>query len=134
MSQANVEIVRQVIDAYNAGDLDLMLSFHASNMEAVPDSSVFPEATPRHGREEYRAFLDEISTAWIKPNYGVSELFMVDDGRVVHRGDWGGEGVSSGIELASTLTAIYAISEGKISSVVFFFDHQKALEAVGLEG
>jgi ketosteroid isomerase-like protein len=134
MSQENVEIVRQVIDAYNAGDLDLMLSFHAPNVEAIPDASVFPEATPRHGREEYRAFLGEISTTWIKPEYGISELFMVDDGRVVHRGDWGGEGVSSGIELASTLTAIYTISEGNVSSVVFFFDHAEALEAVGLEG
>ena len=85
-----------------------------------------------HGREEWRAFLDETGTAWVTPQYGISELFAVDDSRVVHRGDWGGEGATSRIALASSITGIYTIRDGQIASVVFFFDHDKALEAVGL--
>jgi ketosteroid isomerase-like protein len=127
-----MEIVRRSIDAYNAQDFDLMLSLYAADVAATPDAAVFPEAGTRHGHQEYRRWLEEISTAWVEPRYGISDLFMVDDGRVVHRGEWGGEGVSSGIELTSSITGIYTIREGQISSVVWFFDHAQALEAVGL--
>jgi ketosteroid isomerase-like protein len=132
VAEENVEIVRGSIDAYNVGDLDLMLSFYAADVAATPDASVFPEAGTRYGHQEYRSWLEEHNTAWVKPHYGISEMFMVDDGRVVHRGEWGGEGVASGIELTSSITGIYTIREGQISSVVWFFDHAQALEAVGL--
>jgi ketosteroid isomerase-like protein len=132
VSEANVEIVRRMIDAYNAGDLDAMVSFYTPNVVAVPDASLFPEAGVLHGREEWRGFLKETAMAWVTPQYGTSDLFALDDGRVVHRGDWGGEGVASGIELASGITGIYTIRDGQISKVMFFFDHADALKAVGL--
>src|SRR6266566_5217667 len=104
MAQENVELVRRMLDAYNAGDLDTMVSFYTPDVEALPDASVFPEAGPLHGREEWRAFLDESARAWVTPQYGTNDLFALDDGRVVHRGEWGGEGLTSGIELASGIT------------------------------
>jgi ketosteroid isomerase-like protein len=132
MSQDNVDVVRRMIEAYNAGDLDTMVALYAPDVEALPDKSVFPEAGPLHGRDEFRAWLDQIGAAWSAPHYGISELFAIDDGRVLHRGDWGGEGASSGIHLASGITGVYAVRDGQVSRVEFFFDHAEALRAVGL--
>ncbi len=127
-----MELVRRMIGAYNAGDLDAMVSFYAPNVVAIPDASLFPEAGVLGGLEEWRGFLNEISVAWVTPQYGTSDLFALDDDRVLHRGDWGGQGVASGIELASGITGIYTICDGQITRVVFFFDQDAALKSVGL--
>jgi ketosteroid isomerase-like protein len=132
MSQANVEIVRRSLDAYNAGDIDASLSYFAADMEGFPDASAFPEAAPLHGREEYRRWVEEIDSPWVSAQNVTREVFAVGDDRVVHRGDWGGEGVASGIETASSVTGIFTIRDGLISRVHWFFDHDKALKAVGL--
>jgi ketosteroid isomerase-like protein len=52
--------------------------------------------------------------------------------RVVVRPDWGGRGQASGIDLHSSLTAIFAVRDKQIAKIEFFFDHAQALEAVGL--
>jgi ketosteroid isomerase-like protein len=44
----------------------------------------------------------------------------------------GGRGIASGVEMHSSLSAIWTIRSGEISRVEFFFDHAEALKAVGL--
>jgi ketosteroid isomerase-like protein len=133
MSRENVEIIKRMVEAYNAGDLDTLEGFYTPDVEALPDASVFPEAGPLRGREEWRVWIDQIGAAWTAPHYGISELFAADDGRVVHRGDWGGEGATSGIETVSSITGVYTVRDGQVSRVEYFFDHAEALKAVGLE-
>jgi|SRR5215211_998954 len=132
MSQENVELVRLAIEAYNAGP-EAHLAFMAENIEVRPDASVFPEAKPFRGRDEYRRFLAEIGEGWEGGDkLGViREVFAVGD-RVVARADWGGRGRASGIDLRSSLTAVYDIRDGQIIRIEFYFDHAKALETLGL--
>jgi ketosteroid isomerase-like protein len=59
------------------------------------------------------------------------EVFAVGD-RVVARMDWGGRGRASGIDLRSNLTSISTVRDGKVAKIEWYFDHAKALEAVGL--
>jgi ketosteroid isomerase-like protein len=132
MSQENVELVIAANDAYNAGDMDAMMSFYAPDVEAYPDVG-FPEARPLIGREEFMSWLEGIDAAWVDAKWVAREVFAVDDGRVVYRGDWGGEGLASGVETASSITGVVTIRDGQISRVEFFFDHDAALKAVGLE-
>jgi ketosteroid isomerase-like protein len=134
VSEANVEIVKRATDAYNTGDIDALMSFYAPDVEVFPDASVFPEAGPLHGREDCRRWLEEIAMAWVNAQNVTREVFAVGGDRVVHRGDWGGEGVASGIETTSSVTGIFTIRDGVISRVEYFFDHDKALKAVGLAG
>ena len=47
--------------------------------------------------------------------------------------DRGGVGATSGIETTSSITGIFTIRDGLISRVEYFFDHDEALKAVGLE-
>jgi ketosteroid isomerase-like protein len=129
-----VKLVAASNEAYNSGDLDAMMSYYAPDVNAFPDASVFPEAGPLHGREEFRRWLEEIATAWVSPGWVVREVFAVGDDRVLVRGDWGGKGAASGIETASSITGVFTLRDGHISRLEFFFAHDEALEAVGLAG
>ena len=62
----------------------------------------------------------------------IREVFPVGDDRVVALMDWGGRGRTSGIDLRSSLTSIRTVRDGKVAKIEWFFDHDKALEAVGL--
>ena len=85
MSQENVELARSALEAYNA-DPDAFLEFMAEDIEVRPDASVFTEAKPFRGREEFRRFLVEIEQGWEgKAKLDVREVFAVGD-RVVARG------------------------------------------------
>ena len=118
-------------DARNKGDIDGVLSLYASDVEWFPDAS-FPEARPLRGREAVRRWFTETGSAWVNVHNEVSEVITVEDGRVLVRGDWGGEGVASGIETSSGVTGIFTIRDGLIARVEWYFDHDKALEAAGL--
>ena len=52
--------------------------------------------------------------------------------RVVARTTWGGRGRASGIDLRSDLTMISTVKDGRIVKIEYFFDHEEALQAVGL--
>ena len=133
MTQENVELVMASYDAYNSGDLDAAMRFFAPDVEAFPDAAVFPEAGALHGRDDLKRWFEEIVSAWVKVQNVVREVIAVEDGRVLVRVDWGGEGIASGIEATSSVTGIWTIRDGLISHVEWFFDHDKALKAVGLE-
>jgi ketosteroid isomerase-like protein len=131
MSQENVELVRSASEAYIAGDIDAYADLMAEDVEVRPDASL-PDAKPFRGREEFRSFLTDLDQGWEgRGRAEIREVFPVGD-RVVARGDWGGKGRASGIDLRSNLTAIYTIREGRITKVEYFLDHAKALEAAGL--
>jgi ketosteroid isomerase-like protein len=132
MSQENVEIVRRTIELYIEGEREAFLDFVAEDVEIRPDVSRFPEAKPFRGRDEFRQFLTDIDQGWEGgATAEIKEIFPVGD-RVVARADWGGTGRASGIDLRSSLTSIYAIRDGRISKIEYFFDHAQALEAAGL--
>jgi ketosteroid isomerase-like protein len=131
MSQENVELVRSCSEAYVAGDTDGYVEFMAEDVEVCPEASI-PEAKPFRGRQELRSFLADLDQGWEGSSRAeIREVFPVGD-RVVARGDWGGKGRASGIDLRSNLTAIYTIRDGRITKIEYFFDHAKALEAAGL--
>ena len=133
VAEENVAVVLAAFEAYNAGDLDAFMGFYASDAQVCPDASVFPEAGALHGLVEVRAWVEEIDKPWVNRRYVAREAFAVVGDRVLHRGDWGGVGATSGIETYSSITGIFTVREGKIARAEYFFDHDKALKAVGLE-
>jgi ketosteroid isomerase-like protein len=132
MSQENVELIRAAAATYNAGDLDAHLALYAPDAEWVPDTSRFPEASPPHGRDEIGRFIEGTRDGFMNLRYELSEVFAVGADRVLARGEWGGLGAASGIEMYSSLTTVWTVRHGEISRTEFFFDHAEALEAAGL--
>jgi ketosteroid isomerase-like protein len=132
--QENEELVRSSIQAYNAGDRDGYVDFFAEDVEVCPDASRFPEAKPFRGREEFRRYIADIDQGGEGGGRAeIREVFSVGD-RVVARADWGGRGLTSGIDLRSSLTSVCTLRDGRIVKIEYFFDHAQALEAAELRG
>jgi ketosteroid isomerase-like protein len=133
VSQENVAVVLESFEAYNAGDLDALMGFYAADVEVLPDPAVFPESRPLHGLVEFRAWVEDIDSAWVGPRYLTTEVLDLSDHRVLRRGDWGGVGATSGVEMYSSITGVFTLRDAKIARAQYFFDHAEALKAVGLE-
>ena len=132
MSQENVNLVLAYHAAYNARDIDEAVDLCAADVDVFPDTSVFIEADALVGRDEFRVLLEESWLAWTSCGHEAEEVLDLGDGRVLVRGDWGGVGITSGAETYRSLSTLYTIRDGQIVKVEYFFDHAKALEAVGL--
>jgi len=132
MSQANVELILATVGAYNDGDIDAWAEFLDPEIEAVPDTS-FPESHPLLGRDEYRAWTEQLTMGLLNPRWETTEVLDLGADRVLHRGNWGGKGAASGIETDSSITGLFTVREGQISRVEFYFDHDRALKAADLE-
>ena len=63
MSQENVEIVRAVFDAWNAGDMDAVAAQHDPNV-IWPPFEGWPEAETLVGREAIMREWEHIREAW----------------------------------------------------------------------
>jgi ketosteroid isomerase-like protein len=128
-----VEVVQAYVQAYGARDLDAALALCAPDVKAAPDRSVFPEAGPVVGQDEYRAFLEETWAPWARGETQTREILDLNDGRVLVRADWRVQGSASGAHVAPSLSAIVAVENGLIVRVQFDVDHDAALRAVGLQ-
>ena len=133
MSKENVELVLASNDAYNAGEIDRMLQFYAVDIEAIPDRSVFLEVEPLRGRAALRDWVEEIGKAWDSVRWEIREARAVGRDRVLVRGDWGGRGHGSGMEIASNFSGIFTVGDRQIKRVVYFADHAQALAYLGRE-
>jgi ketosteroid isomerase-like protein len=132
MSRENVNLVLAFHAAYNAREVDAAVDLCAADVDVLPDASVFVESDALVGRDEFRVLLEESWAPWKSCSAKTEEVLDVGDGRVLVRGDWGGIGIASGAEIYRSLSTIFTVRGGQISKVEYFFDHAKALEAVGL--
>jgi ketosteroid isomerase-like protein len=132
-SHENVEMALAVTDALNAGDLDRWIEFYAPDVQAFPDVSVWPESRALHGRAEFRSFITDVLNAWTQFRLETVEVFAVGDDRVVWRGDWHGTGAASGLNTSTSLTTVSTVRDGQVARIEYYFDHNQALKAVGLQ-
>lgn len=135
MSQTNLEVVQASIDAYNAENLDAQMDTYVPDFVAVlarGDQALPDSSTTIVGREALRAWLQEERSAW-RARYKCAELRPVGVDRVLSRGEWGGIGVTSGIEAYGKMSVLFTLRDGLISRAEFYPDHDDALHAAGLE-
>ena len=132
MSQENIDLLHAYHAAYSARKLSAAIDLCASNVEVFPDASVWLEPRPLVGRDEFRALLEDSWSAWKSCSAKIEEVRDLGDGRVLARGEWGGIGITSDAESYTSLSTIFTVRDGQIARVQYFFDHAKALEAVGL--
>ena len=130
MSQENVEVVKAVFDAWNAGDGDRLRDLYDPNvvMQTVPD---WPEPGPYVGREAVTGVFKGLRETWdsdaVEPNRGFIEVAD----HVLVRHTWRGLGRGPDLNMATTL--IFTLRRGRVIYHEFFWDHDEALKAVGLE-
>ena len=130
MSQENIEIVSRGIQAFNAGDWDLALSFYDAEAEWYPYMAAL-ESHLYKGRASIRRMWDEMRAQF--PDFAVEAEELQDFGdcvvvALVARGT----GRASGIESLTKFTQVWTVSSGKIVRVEGFQQRSQALEAAGL--
>jgi ketosteroid isomerase-like protein len=130
VSQENVELLLASLEAYNAGILDRAMVFCAGDIEAV---AALPDTPPLQGLQDYRSFLEEVSSPWAGARWKTIDIRSLGADRVMCRGEWGGEGAVSGIEALAVTTIIATFRDGLMVRIEFYLDHAEALKAVGME-
>jgi ketosteroid isomerase-like protein len=131
MSQANVELVRRAIEAFNRGDLERFAETvrfdEAIEYHEYPE---FIEVGVFRGRDaiadHWRQFLD----AFEDYRFEIEKLIDVDDEVVVFTHQHGHGKESLGFELRSAW--VFSFRDGKLTRIRTYPDRAQALEAVGL--
>jgi ketosteroid isomerase-like protein len=128
MSEENVEIVRQGLENWNRGDLDV-------NFEYLDDDVVLRAAegwpeTAYRGKRELQSFYEGL-TETVGGQAVIEEL--IDAGEaVVFRVRAHITGERSGLEGDMQFSQVMTFRKGKVVLVEFFWDHHEALEVAGL--
>ena len=133
MSQENVALAQQAIEAWNRLDLDAFMTAWHPEAEWRP---AFPKGTEGtggvfHGHDGIREAWHSVRAAWSVYQVEPQEVRMVDDsllvlGRIFARGE------TSEIEIDSDWSAVLRYRDDKVISAWDWLDHKPALEAVGL--
>ena len=134
MSQENVEVVREGLDAVNRRDRAAWLALCDPELENIPPPD-WPESDPIQGREPVFDFLAvQAQDAWedADARFEYVELIDAGDDKVV--GDMRGEvrGKASGASLAWRYWQVVTFRNGNVVRIEWFGDRAEALEAVGL--
>ena len=131
MSQQNIEIVRQHIEAYAAGDAEGALE--SVDPEVVVDTSrVGVEAEILHGHSGLARGVRSFRGAFVDYRFEIRRLVGADD-RVVGLIRDGGRGKASGIVSERLFALVYVLRAGKIVRMTGYPEDAEALRDAGLE-
>ena len=129
MSQENVEVVRRVFAAWNAGDMDGVRDLHDPEV-IVRSAKEWPEPGPFVGREAVMREFENNRETWDGDALEPIGDFVDAGDRVLVRFAW--HAAVRGPEVNVEMTYVATVRKGKIFNIEFFFDHADALEAAGL--
>jgi ketosteroid isomerase-like protein len=129
MSQENVEIVRAAIAAWNAGDMDAYRELCDPDI-VLRSVEGWPEPGPFVGREAVMRQWHRLREAWDSDTVEPISDFIEAGDRVVVRQIW--RGVGHGPESNIENTHVVTVRKGLIVHQEFFWDHEEALETLGL--
>ena len=131
MSQENVEVVRNAVAAFAAGDRERALAFFDPQIVVDATRFVFNPAT-YVGIEGLRQMVAATDEMWEKIRTEAHELIDAGD-HVVLLGRLVGKGKGSGVEVARPTGQVWTLRDGRIVRwEIGYTDRSQALEAVGL--
>ncbi len=129
MSKENVEVVREMYEAFGRGDAEATLTFF--DPDVVIDASHRVDGRVGHGREELVQIFGEWMDTWDEWREEVEEMRDAGD-RVLVISTQRGRGKGSGVEWENRFGMLYEIQGGKIRRWTVYDDPRQALEAAGL--
>src|SRR4051794_18244326 len=131
MSQENVEIVRNALDAFTRGDIEGVLRLCDENI-VITQPPELPDASPQQrGHSGLLEAFDIWPEQW--DDYRIEVQRIVDPGDyVVVTTRQGGRGKLSGIEVDMEITLVFTVRDKKIVEMQIFMREDQALEAAGL--
>jgi ketosteroid isomerase-like protein len=131
VSEENVEVVRQIFDAFNSEDIDLILSFTHRDfeVEVPPDFSAEPDTYRGHDgmRHYWASFQDAMEEIRFQPErlWDAGQVVVV----VMHVT---AKGRQTAIPVEQRLVGLWTIFDRKAVRVRVYGSQAEALRAVGL--
>jgi ketosteroid isomerase-like protein len=134
MSQENVEVILQGVEAINRRDADAFVALFSPSVEWEESGDVFPGLRGVHrGWAGVRKWFEEaIMELWESFHCGVEEITEASDGRVFGEFYASGRGRASGVETELRFWSVFWLADGKIERRQVFWTRDEALEAAGL--
>ena len=131
MSQENVEVVRNCVDAVNHGDIEQALSLIHPDVELHSAIVGGAEGAVYRGHDGFRTWFAESMESFEVLDTDLTEFREVDD-RLVAFGRIHARGRESGLELDSETGWVFTVRRGKLVRAEGFLSRVEALEAAGL--
>jgi ketosteroid isomerase-like protein len=130
VSQENVEIVRELWDAYLRGDYAAVFSALDPEIEFRPPPE-FPDFQIYHGHEGIRRAFSSWLGTWEEHRSEVPEYIDAGDQVVATNHQWG-KVKGTGTEVENTAYNVLTLRAGKVIRYEMFFERRAAFEAAGL--
>jgi ketosteroid isomerase-like protein len=131
MSQENEGIVRRFYALWDSADFDPMVELLDPEVVASAPEG-WPESGPWKGRDEVLAQVRAVRANFGDQTFVVKEIRARGD-RVVTRHRVLARGARSGLNTEVENSGAFRVRAGKIVEARFFWRHEDALKAVGLE-
>jgi ketosteroid isomerase-like protein len=131
MSQENVEVVRQIFQAFNSRDWAEWESHHHPDFE-WSDPPEFPGGGMHRGVDGVRRFIDEVLETADEWQVEIDAIESAGEDRVLMRGRSVLVGRVSGMAMEDPLFQLFDLEDSRVSRVQTFRSSEEALEAAGL--
>jgi ketosteroid isomerase-like protein len=127
MTASNVDVVRDLLDEWNRGDVDDLLARTTEDFEWHPVLVASVEGGAYRGHDGFREFLSEWTSTWNSWNLEAEEMREFGD-QVLVLTRVRAEGRGSGVELDQSLAHLFEFRGGLICRAETFLDRDKAIE------
>jgi uncharacterized protein len=124
----NTEVIRELARRWNAGDIDGVLALYAEDA-VMHSGEEWPEQASWHGHEGIRANIDEWRAVWEQVAAEIDRVEQHDGDKVIATGAWDARGRVSGVTGRIPITMLFTMRDGKIATVEWFSDHERAVAA-----
>jgi ketosteroid isomerase-like protein len=131
MSQENVDLFKQGIDAFNRLDVEAYAQIITPDFEWFPAMPATVEGGGYRGRSGIETYYREVRDTWSELHVTIEEFRDLGD-RMVGLGRLRGRGIGSGVEVDTPLAIVVELTGKKVSRSTAYFDHDEALRAAGL--
>src|SRR5262245_14863440 len=132
MSEENVEIVRDHIEAFRRGDVEAALSGFDPHVVWDASRGRPLDFAVAYGREEVSETARHYMGAFEGYDWDVQRLSDHGAGAVIALVTERGRGKASGVPVRQSVAALYTVIDSKIARVTFFPSEEQALKALRL--
>ena len=131
MSQQDIDTLRQLMAAFNGGDMDRILSLTDPDFEAVIPPQLSAEPDTYRGHEGIRRYFESFYEVMDEIEFEAERLWDAGDSVVVAV-HMRAKGKRTAIPVVQSFTQVWRMREGRALSVRTYLSSEEALAAAGL--
>jgi ketosteroid isomerase-like protein len=127
----NLATMQVLAERWNAGDVEGVIELYDEEI-VIRTSPSWPEQMTLHGKERFRAFVQDWREMWDSTELETHEIAANED-KVAVRGAWRSRGRLSGAEGMLPFSMVMTLRDGRVVRLEWFDDHDDALRAAGMK-